>query len=99
MDSTEFKDIQQYDVIEIYSKDGTREGSVLKDSDNRVLVGGIYKTVFGREKGFYQTVGPKDVIRIIKPFNAPVSEGDNTTAIKEKAISIIELSEEITDLA
>ncbi len=82
MDSAAFKLIEQHDVIEIYSKDGARVGSVLKDSNDRVLVAGIYKTrIRRREKGFYQTVGPKDVIRIVKSFNA-VSGNADTGAIK-----------------
>ena len=98
MDSTEFKAIEQYDVIEIYSKDGARVGSVLKDSDNRVLVSGIYKTIFGREKGFYQTVGPKEVIRIVKPYNSPGSGSANTVAIQKKLNGAIELIEDAVDL-
>lgn len=99
MNSTEFKAIEQYDVIEIYSKDGARVGSVLKDSDNRVLVGGIYKTLIRRrEKGFYQTVGPKDVIRIVKSYNSPGSGSANTEAIQKKLNSAIELIENAVDL-
>lgn len=99
MNSTEFKAIEQYDVIEIYSKDGAREGSVLKDSDNRVLVSGIYKTLIRRrEKGFYQTVGPADVIRIVKQYSFPVPGSDNSEAVKMKLNGAIELIEDASDL-
>ncbi len=100
MDSAAFKLIEQYDVIEIYGKDRARVGSVLKDSDNRVLVSGIYKTLIRRrEKGFYQTVGAQDVIRIVKSFSAPATEGDNSEAILLKVKAGIELFEDIADLA
>lgn len=100
MDSAAFKLIEQYDVIEILSKDGgLRKGSVLKDSDNRVLVSGIYRTIFGREKGFYQTVGPKDVIRIVKSYNSPGADNDNSEAIRLKVKAANELLEDIHDLA
>ena len=99
MDSTKFMLIEQYDVIEIRGKDGPREGSVLKDSDNRVLVSGIYKTLIRRrEKGFYQTVGPKDVIRVVKPYN-PVSEGDNAEAIRKEINAAQQHLENVRDLA
>ena len=72
MNSTEFKAIEQYDVIEGIWGKGTeaKRGSVLKDSDNRVLVGGVHKSlILRREKGFWLTVGPKDVIRVVKKFS------------------------------
>ncbi len=102
MDSAAFKLIEQYDVIEgTWGKDiEVKRGSVMKDSDNRVLVGGVHKSrILRREKGFWLTVGPGDVIRVVKKFNAPVPEGDNAEAIKQKAISIIELAEDVADLA
>ena len=99
MDSAAFKLIEQFDVIEIQGKGAEiRIGPVLKDSDNRVLVAGIYKTIFGREKGFYQTVGPADVIRIVKPYNSPGPGNPNTEAIQKKLNSAIELIENAVDL-
>lgn len=83
MDSASFKLIEQYDVIEgTWGKDAeVKRGSVLKDSDNRVLVGGVHKSrILRREKGFWLTVGPGDVIRIVKPYNE--SGESDTGAIK-----------------
>jgi hypothetical protein len=98
MNSTDFKRIKWRDWIEIQFKGEVVQAAVLKDADNSVLVAGTYITrIRRRVKGFYQTVGPADVIRIVKAFNAP--GGDNSEAVRLKLNAAIELIEDANDLA
>lgn len=67
MNSTDFKAIEQYDVIEFQRDDDPepRMASVDKDGDNAVLVGYVHTN----NKGYWHTVTAQDVIRVVKPYN------------------------------
>jgi hypothetical protein len=79
MNSTDFKAIEQFDIIK-FQRDGDPEpriAAVDKDGDNAVLVGYVHNN-----KGYWHTVTARDVIEVVQKFNNGTPAGQPNEAAR-----------------